>query len=183
MPDDERLLGPARLALAGNDARDPFVRSVFDPVLDAGREVPALHRALAVAPAMLRAWRGMAPVLVTDCTSPASVRELMIMRVAQLLGSDYQFEHHRIRAKAAGVSDGQVERLAAWRTAEDFTTSERAALLAAEELTVDGFLTRPAYDGLAACYGAPEIVELVTTAAFYNCVCRVVGALFDEPPG
>lgn len=160
-------------------SEDAYLRTVFQPALAMGGEVPALHRALAVAPAMLRAWRGMAPVLISDCTSPATVRELMILRVAQLLACPYQFDHHVPRARAAGVSDEEIDSLRDWASRPCYSAVARAALAFTEELTTTGHVSSATYVDLASHFDPSAIVELTMVAAFYNCVCRVVGALFE----
>jgi AhpD family alkylhydroperoxidase len=119
---------------------------------------------------------------VEECRSPAGVRELMILRVSQLLECAYQFDHHVPRARAAGVDDRAIEALAAWRQSDVHGPAERAALAVAEELTVDGRVAARTHEELAEHFAPDEIVELVLTASFYNCVCRVVGGLFDSEP-
>jgi 4-carboxymuconolactone decarboxylase len=158
---------------------DEFARALFAPFRASGDDVPSLWWSLATAPAMLRAWRGMAGVLMDECVSPASVRELAILRIAHLLDNSYQWDHHIARAHAAGVTDEQIDALAHWRDDGGYDAATRATLAVTDALTDDAKVARPEYDELARHFDDAQIVELVLTVSFYNCVCRFVGALYD----
>jgi AhpD family alkylhydroperoxidase len=177
--EDEGALGLPRIPLAALPAHDPYVASVFAPMLEEGNEPPTLYRALGVSPAMLRAWRGMSLVLLEECTSPARVRELAILRIAQVLDCGYQFEHHLSRASTAGVTPEQIASLSDWRNASVYADDERAVLAMTEESTADARVSAVTAALLRAHFEPAEIVEITLIVAFYNAVCRVVGTLFD----
>jgi alkylhydroperoxidase family enzyme len=176
---DEGALGTPRLAFHDALEADPYVASVFAPMRERGDGVPSLYQTLAHAPAMLHAWRGLAQPLLKECRSPAGVRELAILRIAQLLGCRYQWEHHLARAAAGGVTGAQLDAVEGWIFSDAFDEAERSVLAMADELTLRGALSRPVFDAARAHFDAEELVELSLTISFYNAVCRMVGALYE----
>lgn len=168
---------PLRLPLVPADSDDPQLQPVFQMFLSQGRMVPTLYRALGNAPPMLRAWTALAWPLRQQAVTPRSLRELVILRIAQLTDAGYEWQAHLPAALEHGVSHEQVAALDNWPAAAVFDEPTRAVLTLTDELTVDG---RPAEDTmqrLTGLFGPAEVVELVLTAAFYACVSRVLHAL------
>ena len=166
----------ARLPLLGLEPADEITAAVFETFRQEGRDPIALYRVLAHSPPMLRAYAGLARGLRYDAATPRALRELMILRTAQLTGSDYEWAHHRAMAEANGVPDEQVHALAAWRSSTLFDGCERAALRCVEEIH-DVALSDEAFAELERELGAPATIELVLLAAFYEAVARLIQAL------
>lgn len=172
----------SRLPLVAEDNDDPLVAEVFDEVRAIGWPVPTLYRALGNSPAMLRAWTAFAWPLRNDATTPRPLRELIIMRVAQLTDAPYEWLAHWDMAVEHGVAVEQLHELGRWRESEAFTEHERAALAAADDLTLGLGLADRTWSDLDARFQPGEIVELILTAAFYSCVSRVLCALELDYP-
>jgi 4-carboxymuconolactone decarboxylase len=166
----------ARLPLLGIEPADEITAAVFETFRQEGRDPIALYRVLAHSPPMLRAYAGLARGLRYDAATPRALRELMILRTAQLTGSDYEWAHHRAMAAANGVPDEKVYALAAWRSSTLFDGCERAALRCVEEIH-DVALSDEAFAELERELGAPATIELVLLAAFYEAVARLIQAL------
>ena len=166
----------ARLPLLGFEPADEITAAVFETFRQEGRDPIALYRVLAHSPPMLRAYAGLARGLRYDAATPRGLRELMILRTAQLTGSDYEWAHHRAMAAANGVPDEKVHALAAWRSSTLFDGCERAALRCVEEIH-DVALSDEAFAELERELGAPATIELVLLAAFYEAVARLIQAL------
>jgi alkylhydroperoxidase family enzyme len=159
------------------DTADPGLAPVFDVFRDAGRDVPLLYRTLGNAPAMLQAWTGMAWPLRHDAASPRGLRELLIMRVAQLTVASFEWLSHWDMAVKHGVSVAQLEQLDRWRDSDLFSPDERAALALADELTTGLDVADDTWAALAERFPPSELVELVLTVSFYACVSRTLHAL------
>ena len=124
---------------------------------------------------MLAAYAGLARGLRYEAETPRALRELMILRVAQLTGSEYEWAHHRSMAAANGVPEDKVRALANWRTSELYDARERAALRCVEE--IHGVeLSDEAFAELESELGAAATVELVLLTAFYEAVARMIQA-------
>lgn len=156
---------------------DERLAAVADRVEGAVGRIPNLYRCLAHAPFLLEGWIDFAWSLRHDAASDRAVRELVIMRKAQLHGADYEWRHHWEMAREAGVPEDKLLALDGWRDSALFTERERAALEMADQLTSAGRLGRDAWRGLSAHFDDRESVELVVTAAFYSCVSQILGGL------
>src|SRR5215469_5408234 len=93
-----------------------------------------LYRVLANAPPMLKIWVDFAYAVRRECKTPRSLRELMILRTAQLSESFYEWHQHRRMAREAGVPEQQVTELTMWRWSDAFDSRERAALAFTEAM-------------------------------------------------
>jgi alkylhydroperoxidase family enzyme len=158
------------------DGADEVTAAVFDTFRAEGRDPIALYRVLAHSPLILRAYAGLARGLRYEAQTPREVRELMILRTAQLTGSEYEWAHHRVMGAAAGVAEEQVAALAGWRESDRFDSRERAALRCVDEMH-EIALSDQAFAALERAFGAAETVELVMLAAFYQAVARMIQAL------
>ena len=141
-----------------------------------GARVPDLYRALNNQPALLERWISFAWGLRTDSTTPRAMRELMILRSAQLHGAAYQWDDHVRMAVEAGVSQAQINALGSWPESSLFDKPTRRALTLTEEM-IEGQVSDQALEDLAQHFEPGERVELILTAAFYCMVPRVLGAL------
>lgn len=173
----------ARLDLVSTDVDDPILNPIFDRFREAGRELPDLYRALGNAPAMLRAWVDMAWPLRLEAATSRALRELMIMRVAVLTGAAFEWEAHWPAAVSAGVRPSQLARLDEWRTADEFTPTERLAMQLVDEMIADGAASAATVAALRQEFGDGECVELILTAGFYSCVSHTLLTLGIEPDG
>jgi alkylhydroperoxidase family enzyme len=135
-----------------------------------------LYRVLANAPAMLKAWIDFAYSIRHDCKTPRRLRELMILRTAQLHRSAYEWHQHSIMAREAAVPERQIAELSHWRTSDAFEPCEKAAL-AFTEAMVAGDVNDAVHAAIAQHFSPAECVELATTAGFYCMVPRVLSAL------
>jgi len=163
---------PASIPLVDDD--DEALRR-----LAAGGIPPSnLYRVLANQPAMLEAWTAFAWKLRRDCLTPRGLRELLILRAAQLTSARYIWQDHVPMALEAGVRPDQIETLHEWRRAPDrFSGRERIALVFVEQVIVDGEPGDDVLIELADAFVIPERIELAMTAGFYAMVPRVLAAL------
>lgn len=94
------------------DNADPRIAAIYVALRSGGHAgFPNLYRLLAHAPAMLEAWTRLAWPLRTEAKTPRALRELMILRGAQIMGADYEWTHHAPMALAAGVTREQIDAL------------------------------------------------------------------------
>jgi alkylhydroperoxidase family enzyme len=150
---------------------------VSEELARVGGEPINLYRALANAPEMLRAYLKLSWGLRLDADTPRALRELLILRGAQVAESEYEWRHHVRMARAAGVPDQQIDALHDWRNAGDtFSAPERAALALAEDVT-RGSVSDDTAAELAHHFSEAERVELILTGSFYAMVARLLDAM------
>jgi alkylhydroperoxidase family enzyme len=149
---------------------------ISDRIAELGGRPLNLYRVIGNQPRMLKAWIDFAYELRSACETPRVLRELMILRTAQLARSTYEWHQHRIMASAAGVPEKKISELAMWRGSKAFDARERAAL-ALTEAIVAGHVDDAVYEAAAGVFDHGEIIELVLTASFYVMVPRVLDAI------
>jgi alkylhydroperoxidase family enzyme len=155
---------------------DPITEEVFEIFDQEGRAPIALYQALANSPKLLRAYSTLAKGLRYEADTPRELREIVILRIGQLTGSEYEWAHHRKMAADAGVPEEKVTGLQRWRESELFDPRERAALRCADEMH-ELALSDEGFRELGEVFTNAEVVEIVLLVAFYETVARVIQAL------
>ncbi|MDP9820764.1 carboxymuconolactone decarboxylase family protein [Nocardioides massiliensis] len=156
-------------------AGDATLERIYEQVAREAGGVPRLYQALAAAPPLLQGWIDFAWALRADAKAPRGLRELAILRCAQLGGSDYVWRSHVRLATSAGVTDEQLDALASGDPGV-FSSLERAVLRIVDEL-VGGVVADATWQALSAELGEEMMVEMVLTISWYAHVTRVVSAL------
>ncbi|MDH4190215.1 MAG: carboxymuconolactone decarboxylase family protein [Betaproteobacteria bacterium] len=138
-----------------------------------------LYRALGNQPGLTAAWTEFANAVRHESRTPRALREIMILRTAQLARSEYEWAQHLKMARKAGVREAQIGALAGWRASSEFDARERAAL-ALTEGVMAGRVSDAVHAEVAGIFSHAEYVELSLTAAFYAMVSRMLDALGVE---
>src|SRR3954471_471256 len=86
-----------------------------------------LYRSLAHTPDLLDAWINWAWALRERCHTSRSLREIMILRTAVVMRSEYEWHQHVVMAGEAGVSPDKIHAIAGWQTSPLYDPTERAA--------------------------------------------------------
>lgn len=161
------------IPLLPKEPENPALAAMFDEVRARGMQVPNLYRVMGHAPAMLRGWLDFAWPLRLNSKTPRSLRELLILRGAQITGANYEWVHHVAMALAAGVPQSQIDALERWESATLFSAGERAVLRLADEVTRGPGASQGGIEELKQLgFDSEAIVELTLTASFYVCVSR-----------
>jgi len=137
---------------------------------------PNLYHCLANHPALVAAWSDFSKALRHGTRTPRALRELVILRGAQLMRSEYEWAQHLKMARTAGVREAQIAALLTWKTSAEFDAKEKAALLLAEAVT-QGKVSDEVYAEAMRHFDHHDYVELSITAAFYAMVGRMLDAM------
>ena len=137
---------------------------------------PNLYRALGNHAPLAAAWTEFARAIRYESRTPRTLRELVILRGAQVMRSEYEWAQHLKMARKAGVRDAQIAALAGWRESPEFDATEKAALLLAEAVT-RADVTDEVYAAVSKHFDHATYVELSLTAAFYAMVGRMLDAM------
>jgi alkylhydroperoxidase family enzyme len=161
------------------DPDDPALAALFAEVRSRGWQVPNLYRVLGHAPQMLRAWLDFAWPLRLNAQASRRIRELLILRGAQVTGTRYEWVHHLPMALAAGVTQAQIDALSdEWASSAMFSNPEKAVLRLADEVTRGPGASAECIAALGKQgYSNTEITELTLTASFYVCVSRFLQSM------
>lgn len=140
-----------------------------------GRLTP-LDGMLLHSPALADGWNSLLGAVRGASTLPADVRELVVLRVAELNGAAYEWAAHEPVAREAGMTD---EQLASLRGGDPSVLDgrQRAALAYTDAMTEKITVDDAVYQALGAHFDEQQIVELSVTVAAYNMVSRFLVAL------
>ena len=115
---------------------------------------------------------------------PLRLKELAIITVGRVYGSDYEWFIHAARAVRVGVAEDIVEAIRT-RKRPDFEDSNEALVY---DMTLDMVENRTLGDALyaraVAAFGEPALVELVALIGFYIMIAAFLCAFdVDAPEG
>ena len=137
---------------------------------------PNLYRCLGNHPKLVAAWTEFSRTLRYDTRTPRALRELVILRGAQLMRSEYEWAQHLGMARKAGVREAQIASLHAWSSSGEFDAREKAALALAEAVTLGEVRDEVQAEALKH-FDMHDYVELCIVAAFYAMVARMLDAM------
>ena len=95
-------------------------------------------------------------------------RELLILRVAHVRRSRYEWAQHVYQAGVAGIASEEVAAVRAGPSAPAWTALDRALLSAADELVSDARIADDTNAALAAELDAQQLMDVVFTVGAYD---------------
>ncbi len=135
-----------------------------------------LYRAMVNAPGITRAFLGLANEIRHRSRLDPRLRELVILRVAWITRSAYEWSHHVRIGRDFGVTDADVRRTM-HPTAALADGADAAVLRAAGEIAEgDGQLSDATWAALRAHLAADAVTELLLTASLYVGLARFIRA-------
>jgi alkylhydroperoxidase family enzyme len=146
---------------------DPILKEMFDRRRAMGGAVINLTLTRGHAPKLAKAAETAAFALRFDTVTPRKLRELVILRTAQIVGSDYEINQHKPMMRMCGYSDGQIAEVANWQRSSIFDDRERAVLGYVEQMAHGGNVEDTTFAALAKLFTPQEIVEITETVASY----------------
>jgi len=107
------------------------------------------------------------------------LRELVIMRIGWVTGSDYEWtQHWKIAQERFGVNADDLLALRDWRRADRFGPAERAALAATDETLETGTISPACWAQCEAHLGGRnQCIELVAAIGAWRLVSQLVRSL------
>lgn len=122
-----------------------------------------VYRTMAHHPALLKAWAPLRQHIVKDSALGAIRSELVILRSAYRMNSDYEWIHHVSRARALGISDERIRAMRGEPKGEDGLIARAVdALFDTSRLPQD--IERTLFETM----GRRAIFDLMATVGFYS---------------
>ena len=104
-------------------------------------------------------------------------KELVILRVGHLRGSEYELQQHRRLARSRGVSPDLQEKIFAGPDAAVLTDRERTLLTAVDEFVTDRDLSDETFAALSAHLSRQQIIEFCALTGHYDAIAGILAAL------
>jgi AhpD family alkylhydroperoxidase len=142
-----------------------------------GTEPPAIFTTLGRSKGLFWGWLHFAGRLMPGGRLPRRESELVILRVAHLSGSAYEFAHHVKLGRRAGVTPADVERLRVGPDSEGWTERERMLLATVDEVLRDRDLTDASWATLREHLDEREALELLLLVGHYTMLATTLNVL------
>lgn len=94
------------------------------------------------------------------------LREVVILRIGQLCGSDYEWHQHVSVARAVGMDEATLQAITD-QTFDRLDERQQIAVTIAEEIKRDAGASATTFARAQAHFSHEELVELVMTAGYY----------------
>lgn len=166
----------ARLPLV-NEKTHPDRAELIARIRAERGKVLNLYGTLLHSPPVAEGWLRLLTAVRQQASLAGDARELAILRVALINHADYEFRTHVPFALAEGISQNQIDSLAAWRESGLFDTRLAAVLAYVDSMTREIHVPDAVFEPLRAFFNEQELVELTVTVAAYNMVSRFLEAL------
>jgi alkylhydroperoxidase family enzyme len=122
----------------------------------------SVFRTLLRHPALARSLQGLLTTLLFRGKLDARLRELVILRIGWVTGSEYEWTQHWRVSKQLGLPDDALLAVRDWRASSELTAADRAVLAATDETLGTGTISPATW---AACRreipGDEALLELV----------------------
>ncbi len=133
-----------------------------------------IHRIMAHNPALMQAWMPYRNHIVADSSLEPRHRELLILRIAVNCDADYEWQHHVVRGRAAGLSNDEIQRVKAGPDAEGWQAQESVLLRAADECLRDSKISDETYATLSRYYDLAQQMDIITTVGMYLSLATII---------
>jgi 4-carboxymuconolactone decarboxylase len=136
----------------------------------------AVLTVLAHSPQLLGPFLGWASALALEGRLPRRDHELLALRAVWNCRSPFEWGHHVVYARAAGMDDGEIARVVAGPDAPGWDEHEATLLRAADQLHATATVDDATWAVLAARYDRPTLVEIPMIVGQYTMLSMLTNA-------
>ena len=165
----------ARLPYA--DLTQPDVSPLAQEFIASRGTVLHLHHMLMHSGPIAREWLKYLNAIRYHNSLNGAVREMVIVRIAQLNRAPYEAEQHEPIALKEGMTQAQLDEMERWESSSLFSEQEKAALAYTDAMTRNVQVPDDIFAAVKAHFEPRQLVELTATIATYNMVSRFLEAL------
>lgn len=126
-----------------------------------------LHRTLANHPGQFRQMLAFGSRILRSTLDPR-LRELIILRTAWVRQAEYEWAHHVIVGRAAGLTDAEILAIKQPAQAGAWTPIERALLEAVDTLATDSTIDDAVWETLRTQFSEPQLIDVIMTVGTYT---------------
>jgi alkylhydroperoxidase family enzyme len=133
--------------------------------------------AMAHHPRLAKAFFTLNAHLLLTTSLTERQRELVIMRVAALRRSEYEWAQHLFMARDAGLSNIEIAWVAWGPDAPTWSASDASVLRAVDELVSDGVIKDTTWTALSEHLDHRQILDVIFTAGSYAMLASMLNSL------
>ena len=162
----------ARLPYVRVEQAPPEVREIFQKMSARGAKIANIYRVMAHSQAAFLPFLKLGNALLLRASLDAKLRELAILRVARLTGSQYEWQQHETIARESGVTPEQFAAIDHWADSAAFDQRERAVLQYVDEVAQQVAVADATFAQAHQYLNEAELVELTLSVGFWGLVAR-----------
>ena len=149
----------------------PLNPAAWDPALgDVRRRMGQplnIHGVIARHPELMASYAPLREHVVTSSSLDAGDRELVILRVAHRTACNYEWRHHVVRGRKAGLDDVRIARVREGSEASGWSGRESLLLRAVDEMLDGSEIGPETLDALDGVFSDRQILDIVFTVGVY----------------
>ena len=149
------------------------------PLTERLGKVLNIHRVIARSPALMDAYTPLRNYVVRGGALSERQRELLILRTARNMGSDYEWQHHVVRGRDVGLTDGEIAQVGE-REDAGFAAVEQALLRCADTMHAQEPIDVETIASLQAELGDAAVLDAIFVVGIYLTLGTILRT-FDVP--
>jgi 4-carboxymuconolactone decarboxylase len=165
-----------RIPVPGPGELRPDIEQLVAAIAPPGREPAKTMAVLGRQPDLLSPFLGWAAALALNGVLSKRDHELLALRAASNCRSEFEWAEHAEYARAAGLTDAEIDAVAKRIADHNWTDAERALLQAADDLHATQDVSSGTWTRLAAHYDAPALVEILFVVGQYTLLSMFANA-------
>ncbi len=131
-----------------------------------------VYRAMAHHPALLAAWAAFRDHVVVQNVLGDTRSEIVILRAGHNLNAEYEWAHHVVRGRKAGLSDARIASMRG--VPADMAPDDAVLARAVDELFASHALSPATQRALVALVGPQGVLDVMATVAHYTMLGFIV---------
>ena len=121
-------------------------------------------------PKLLERFMTFAMYILQEQTLPDRDREILILRIGWLCQAEYEFGHHTLMGKSAGLTDKEILRITKGPDDLGWSVFDAALVRAVDELYYDAIISNATWKVLSERYNENQLMDVIFTVGDYNLV-------------
>jgi 4-carboxymuconolactone decarboxylase len=164
----------ARIPPIAPEALTPSLRQMLDPN-GSGRPVAAVYRTYAQDPELYPSRQLLSEYIRAKATLSPRVRELLILRIGVLCGTEYEWAAHAPAGRRAGLTEADIHRIYFGPDGQE-DAFDGALLRAVDELYRDDVIADATWKTLTTRFDEKQMLDLLITTAGYRMASMAMNA-------
>jgi len=133
-----------------------------------------IHGIMAHHTALTLAWMPFRNHIVANSSLEPRHRELLILRTAVNCNATYEWEHHVVRGREAGLSHDEIQRVKDGPGAAQWSSADRLLLLAADECHRESVISDTTLHDLCLVFNERQQLDIIATVGMYMTLAVII---------
>ncbi|MHA2400867.1 MAG: carboxymuconolactone decarboxylase family protein [Promethearchaeota archaeon] len=122
-------------------------------------------------------WIMLASHVTFNSSLPLRDKEILILRNAWLCQSEYEWDHHYLVGKRAGLSKEEIEQIKIGSEGKGWSNFDKSLLHAVDELHADKIISENTWKELSDKYDTNQLMDLIFVVGSYNMLAMFMNSI------